>query len=195
MLYLRAKYFMCVGKYEIALAVAQTALAFCARERGITLPEIYLRVLCALACHCLGRGEEAGRRLLEAMRVALPHGFITPFAELVADFGGLMERCLEEAFPDRRDAVIGQWERTVKNWIAFHNNFTRDNITSILSLREYHFALLAARRVPYAEIAEQFNISTGRLKNIMLEIYEKLFISGRDELARYVLAANKGAGS
>jgi hypothetical protein len=36
MLYLRAKYFMCIGKYEIALAVAQTALTFCAQEQGIT---------------------------------------------------------------------------------------------------------------------------------------------------------------
>lgn len=193
--YLRAKYFMCVGKHEIALAVAQTALTFCAPERGITLPEIYLRVVCALAYHCLGRENEAGRWLLEAMRIALPHGFITPFAENVSDFGGLVEQCLEKAFPGCCDAVIGQWERTVKNWIVFHNHFTKDNITLILSLREYHLAQLVARRVPYAKIARQFNISVGRLKNIMLEIYEKLYISSRDELAQYVLLSNKGAGS
>lgn len=195
MLYLRAKYFMCIGKYEIALAVAQTALTFGAPERGITLSEIYLRATCALACHCLGREDEARRWLLEAMRIALPHGFITPFAELVSDFGGLVEQCLEEAFPGCRDAVIRQWEHTVKNWIIFHNHFTRDNITLILSLRECHLAQLVARRVPYAKIAQQFDISVGRLKNIMLEIYEKLFISTRDELAQYVLMTNKEAGS
>lgn len=195
MLFLRARYFMCIGKYEIALAVAQTALTFCTPERGITFPEIYLRVTCALACHCLGREDEAGRWLLEAMHIALPHGFITPFAELVSDFGCLVEQCLEEAFPDCCDAVIRQWERTVKNWITFHNHFTKDNITLILSLREYHLAQLVARRVPYAKIAKQFNISVGRLKNIMLEIYEKLFISSRDELAQYVLVTYKGAGS
>lgn len=195
MLYLRSKYFMCIGKYEIALGVAQTALTFCAPERGITFSEIYLRVVCALACHCLGREDEVRRWLLEAMRIALPHGFITPFAELVSEFSGLVEQCLEEAFPDYCDVIIGQWERTVKNWITFHNHFTKDNITSILSLREYHLAQLVARRVPYAKIAKQFNISVGRLKNIMLEIYEKLFISSRDELAQYVLLSNKGAGS
>jgi DNA-binding CsgD family transcriptional regulator len=190
MLYLRAKYFMCIGKYEIALAVAQTALAFCVPERGITFPEIYLLVLCALACHCLGHENEAGRWLLEAMRIALPHGFITPFAENVSDFGGLVEQCLERVFPDCCDAVIEQWKRTVKNWITFHNHFTKDNITLILSLREYHLAQLVARHVPYAKIAKQFNISVGRLKNIMLEIYEKLYISSRDELAQYVLVRN-----
>jgi DNA-binding CsgD family transcriptional regulator len=195
MLYLRANYFMCIGKHEIALAVAQTALTLCAPKRGITLSEIYLRVVCALACHYLGREDEARRWLLEAMRIALPHGFITPFAELVSNFGGLVEQCLEEAFPECCDAVIGQWKHTVKNWITFHNHFTKENITLILSLREYHLAQLVARRVPYVKIAKQFNISVGRLKNIMLVIYEKLFISSRDELAQYVLVTNKGAGS
>jgi len=68
-------------------------------------------------------------------------------------------------------------------------------ITLILSLREAHLAQMVARRVPYAKIARQHNISVGRLKNIMLEIYEKLHISSRDELAQYVLITNKGDGS
>jgi DNA-binding CsgD family transcriptional regulator len=193
--FLRAKYLMCTGKYEIALAVAQTALTFCAQEQGITYSEIYLRVVCAIACHCLGREDEAARRLLEAMRIALPHGFITPFAEHVGDFGGLAEKCLEQEFPHRCNVVIEQWKRTVKNWVTFHNHFTKDNITLILSLRECHLAQLVARRVPYAKIAAQYGISVGRLKNIMLEIYEKLYISSRDELAQYVLMTTKGDGS
>ncbi|MEN6639566.1 MAG: helix-turn-helix transcriptional regulator, partial [Smithella sp.] len=89
-------------------------------------------------------------------------------------------------------SVVRQWQQTAKNWTVFHNHFTEDNITLILSLREFHFAQLVARHVPYAKIAKQFNISVGRLKNIMLEIYEKLYISGRDELAHYVLIPSKG---
>ena len=100
--------------------------------------------------------------------------------------GGLIEDCLNQAFPDYYQPVMEQWQRTFKNWISFHNQFTNDNITLMLTLREYHIALLAAHRVPYAEIARQHGISVGRLKNIMLEIYQKLFISSRDELAQYV---------
>lgn len=186
-LYLRAKYFLCVGNYEAMLAVAQTALNLCASEQGITLPDIYLRVACAVACYSLERRDEAKRWLLDAMRLALPHGFITPFAEVVSALGGLMEECLEQAFTDYYDAVIGEWKRTWKNWITFHNQFTKDNITLMLTLREYHIAVLAARRVPYAKIADQYHISVGRLKNIMLGIYGKLLISGRDELTKYIL--------
>jgi DNA-binding CsgD family transcriptional regulator len=185
-LYLRAKYFHCVGQPEAMLAVAQTVLTLSAPERGITTTDIYLRVTCAVACRALGREDEAKRWLLETMGLALPHGFITPFAELVTALGGLMEQCLEQAYPQYHDAVLRQWGRTWKNWISFHNQFTKDNITLMLSLREYHMALLVARRVPYAKIANEYHISVGRLKNIMLEVYEKLLISGRDELSKYI---------
>lgn len=186
-LYLRAKYFYCLHKYDAMLSVAQTALALSAQPQGFTTTDIYLRMTCAVACHCLGRGDEARHWLLKAMELALPHSFITPFAEAVTALGGLMEQCLEREYPAVRDAVLTQWKRTWKNWISFHNQFTKDNITLMLTLREYHLALLVAQRVPYAKIAEQHCISVGRLKNIMLEVYEKLYISGREELAKYII--------
>jgi DNA-binding CsgD family transcriptional regulator len=186
-LYLRAKYFQCTRQYDLMLAVAQSALAFSSTEVGITITDIYLRMICAVELYILGQKDEARRWLSDTMRMAIPHGFITPFAELVNAFGGLMEQCLKQEFPDHYNTIIEKWKSTWKNWIIFHNRFTKDNITFILSLREYHIAVLAANRVPYSEIAKQYDISVGRLKNIMLEIYEKLFISGRDEFAKYVL--------
>lgn len=186
-LYLRAKYFLCVGRFDAMLGVAQTALTLSAQPQAFTSTDIYLRVTCAVACHYLGQDDEARRWLLEAMRIALPHGFLTPFAENITALGGLAEQCLEREFPACYDAVLGQWKHTWRNWMTFHNQFTKDNITLILSLREYHLALLVAQRVPYARIAKQHNISVGRLKNIMLEIYEKLYISGREELVKYIL--------
>jgi len=189
--YLRSKYLLNTGEYEIALAVAQTALAFCINEGEITLAEIYLHKIHALSLHRLGRNNEAKVQLLALMNKALPYGLITPFAESMSEFGGIAEKCLNEEYPECSRAIIDQWERTVKNWISFHNQFAKDNITMILSLREIQLAQLVAHHVPYAEIAEEFNISVGRLKNIMLEIYEKLFISGRHELAQYVLYESK----
>ncbi len=194
MLYLRVKYLLCIGQYETALAVAQTSLAFSAAEQGITYTDIYLRVVHALACYFLGRDDEAKRILLAAMRLALPHGFITPFAEPVSDFGGLIEECTQQVYPACYDPIIAQWQNTVKNWVSFHNRFTQENLSMILSRREFYLAQLVARRVPYAEIAKKYGISVGRLKNIMLEIYEKLYISGRDELTKLIgFYKNKGA--
>lgn len=186
-IYLRAKYFLCMGKIEAMLTAAQTALSLSTSHKGITITDIYLMVTRAVAHYYLGHAEKAKHNLLEVMRICLPHGFITPFAESVINMGGMVEACLDQEFPTFRNTVINQCNRTWKNWVSFHNHFTKDNITLILSLREYHMALLAARRVPYAEIARQHCISVGRVKNIMLDIYSKLYISGRDELAKYIL--------
>lgn len=185
-LYLQAKYCQCAQRHEAMLAVAQTALTLGEPEDGWTSTGIYLRLCCAAACFALERENDARRYLLDAMRLALPHGFVTPFAESVTALGGLMEQCLEREFPASRDAVLNQWERTFQNWTGFHNQFTKDNLTLVLTRREYHVAQMVARRVPYAKIAKQQCVSEGRLRNIMQDIYQKLFISGRSELAKYV---------
>ena len=185
--YKRIKYFQCLGKFEVMLVAAQTALAFYKANKGITYADIYLRMMCAVACCSLRRIEDAENYLLEALRICLPHGFITPFAESMTAFSGLLEKCLKREFPEHYTAVTNQWRRTFANWISFHNRFTKENITSILSLRNFEIAVLAARKVPYAEIAKMFNISVGRLNNIMCEIYEELFITNKKDLSKFVL--------
>ncbi len=186
----RAKYFQGLGKYESMLAVSETALALCDAEPDIHYSAIYLRHMCASACYALGRQGEATQWLRESMRRALPHGFITPFAEAATADGGLVEQLLEREFPACYAPVTALWKRSIPNWLSFHNRFTKDNITGILSLREYQIARLAADGVPYREIARRFHISEGHLKNLMQKLCEKLLISGksrRQALSKYVL--------
>ncbi len=185
-LYLRVKYLQCIGRYEAMLEVAQTALTIGEPDRGFTLIGIYIRLCCATACYALEQEVKARRFLIEAMHIALPHGFVTPFAENLTALGGLVERCLLQEFPNQYEAVVKQCKRTFQNWVIFHNHFTKDNLTLVLSLREYHIAQMVAHRIPYAKIAKQQCISVGRVKNIMMEVYEKLFISGREELSKYI---------
>lgn len=185
--YKRAKYFQCLGKYETMLTVAQTALNFCAPERGMTFHALYFRLICAAAGYALERADEAKHWLLDAMNIALPHGFITPFAESALAFGGLLEQCLEQYFPAYYQAVTEQWKSTFANWLTFHNQFTQDNITLILSLRDYELASLAARGVPYAKIAKQHNISVGHLQNIMQDIFAALLITKKNELRKFII--------
>lgn len=182
----RVKYFQCRKKYESMLEVARTALALTASIQGTSMSDAYLRLLGAVACLALDRADEAKRYLLDAMNICLPHGFITPFAELLPYLGGLMEQCMGRAYPEYRDAVVRQANCTLANWAMFHNHFTKGNITRILSLREIEIAHLAARRVPYTKIAQQLHLSTGSVKNAMQVIYEKTFVNSREELAKIV---------
>ena len=184
---LRAKYFQCIGDYEAMLSAAQTALSFGPPKHEITVPSVYLLLYCAIACHMLDQKEQAEQYLLDTMSLCLAHGFITPIAEYVLAFNGLVEKLMERHFPEWSAPVLSQAHRTLINWISFHNQFTKNKITQLLSLREYEIALLASRGVPYAKIAQQHSISVSRLKTIMGDIYGKLLISSRKDLATYVL--------
>jgi len=183
----RVKYFQATKQYESMLATAQTVLGLIEAENGISVGDIYFRIACAVACCGLDRTDEAKRYLTDAACIYLPHGFITPFAEAVTTLGGLLERLLEREYPEYYDAVIEQGKRTFTNWLTFHNHFAKNNITLILSLRDYQIAQLAAKGVPNAKIAEQFHISEGRLKNKISEIYAELLVNNRNELAKLIL--------
>ena len=184
---LRANYYLIMEQYEAALAVAESALAYQPIAQGISHSWISLQLVCVMACQALERTEEAKARMLETMRVCLPHRFTTPFAELIMRYGGLVEACCREEFPELTGEMVRQGQNIITNWISFVNELTESNLTSILTLREYYIADKVARHVPYAEIARHQGITVGRLKNIVSEIYSKLGISNRNELASYIL--------
>ena len=141
----QARYLHFLKKYESALDIASTALLFDETEHGASYTGIFLRIMCAASCCGLGRVSDAKNWLREAMRLALPHGFIVNFAELRTILGGLLEQLLEAEYPEHYDAVTGLSERIIPNWTIFHNRFTKDNITLILTPREYQMAYMATR--------------------------------------------------
>jgi len=186
--YKRSKYFQFIGRFESMLTAAETALVYSGSgKQEFTFHDIYFRIVCAIACCALDRTDEADFWLSDALKIALPHGFITPFAESVPHFGGLLQKLLEQEYPAYVDAITKQWESTFPNWLSFHNHFTKNNITLILSLQEYQMAKLAVQEIPFKQIAERLNISPGTLNNKMQVIYQKLFISGKKDLSQYIL--------
>ena len=185
--YKRVRYFQCKGDYKSMLNVAETALTFFDSPQKNSFPGSYLKIMCAVACNALNRLEDGKRWLLDTMNVNLPYGFISFYTELIPFCCGMMEPLIKQNYPVYYDIIIKQWKHIGPNWLAFHNKFTKDNIQSILTLREYHIAKLAAQHMPYKEIAERFSISVGRLKNIMHTIYGKLLVKNRDELAKCIL--------
>ncbi|MCL2153512.1 MAG: LuxR C-terminal-related transcriptional regulator [Oscillospiraceae bacterium] len=183
---MRARYFKNLKQYDSMLAVAQTALQFCASENGLFDAEISLKITCALALSELGRTEEAEPYLLDVMRSCLPHGFLTGLALHLPMAGGLIEKLVERDYPAYNADLRELADRAVPGWVIFHNRFTKENITHILTSREYQMARLAAQGVPFRKIAEQFNIALGTVNNHMQIIYQKLYIKGKKHLSEYV---------
>ena len=189
--YRRAKYFQSIGDYVSMLSVAQTTLAFMDPLSLSVYPGCYLKLMCALAYYHMGREEEAEKWLRDTMSSCFKYDLISPFAEVLPLFGGMAEEMLKREYPKYHDSVLNLWKAIFANWTAFHNQFTKNNITHILTLREYEMALLAARGYSVKKIAEKFNLSVGRQKTIMHEIYGKLFITNRKELSENILTPQK----
>jgi DNA-binding CsgD family transcriptional regulator len=188
--YLRVIYLEQQRNPAVTLAVAQAYLSVYQAEKILTSEDTYLRILCAEACHALGRANDAENYLRSAMKKNLPHGFVTAFAERLVHLGGLGEKLLTQEFPEHCDAVAGQFDRVTRNWLVFHNRFTRDNITLILSIRELQIARLAVRGLSDRKIAEHFGLAYGTVKNRMDTIYNKLCISGKhrkNELKNFII--------
>ena len=82
-------------------------------EQEFSITDIYLRIARILACCHLNRIDEAKHYLLDAVKICLPHGFITPFVESAAEFGGLLDQCLQREFPAYRDDITKQWQRII----------------------------------------------------------------------------------
>lgn len=185
-LYLRAKVFQGLRQHDSMLAVTQTALCFCPKAQGLTYMEVNLNLICAVALSELGRAQEAEPYLLAAMRECLPNGYLTGLAVNMPLAGGLVEKLLEREYPAQAAAVLELASRAARGWFVFHNRFTKENITHILSARDYQMARRIARREPYAKVAKEFNISVGTLNNTMRRIYAELAVSNRDELSKVI---------
>ena len=186
LLYMYTLHLRNVGDAKAVLCTAKTSYTLCAQTNTFTWLDVYNLILCAQAYLDMGDKERAKEYLFAAMKLGLPAGFIAPFADYLGTMGGLTEICLDALFPQYKAPITALWSHSFGNWMAFHNRFTCENITTILSPQEYQLARCISRGASYAEAARQMNLSVGRIKNVLTDIYGKLYISSRRQLTRFI---------
>ena len=186
-MYLSLKNLQGQRRYAELLCACKAAIALWEREDTFTILDIYLRMLCATACYELDRVDECDDHLLEAMKIALPNGFVTPFVQSWMTTGCEIEHLLEQRYPQWRDPVERVSMATWKNWIAFHNRYTRENITTLLTQREYRVAQMIVAGSTYQNVADELYLSVGTVKNLVSSLYDKLMIHSRAELADMIM--------
>lgn len=95
----------------------------------------------------------------------------------------MMDKLLHSRYPEYVKPITEYWKQSSRNWTMFHNKFSEDEIALMLTAREIQIAFKASKGIPNADIAGEFSISVGRVKNILSEIYTKVGVSSRIELA------------
>lgn len=152
----------------------------------LVIPEIYLRLLVAIAYHQLGDEENAVRHMDRAIALALPDGLLGILAEHRRQFDYLLDDRLELADPAACKKYKELHKGLLEGWTKLHNALLSKSVLGALSIRQREIARLAAFGYSNAEIGARLHISESAVKKAIYEAMNKAGVNRREELGAFV---------
>lgn len=181
-LYAWAKYLHGAGETRQMLGAAVAASA----RGGGGVVELYLRLMAVVALVDLNRRDEAREHATRAVRQALPHGFLVPFAEHLAPAGGVIEAVFRTERPDLLSRLMADHNALWRGWATTRNAVLQGGLHLGLTARERQVAHLIIDSRTNEEIAARLDISPAGVKQHVRNILIKLGVRRRREIARFV---------
>lgn len=152
----------------------------------VILVEIYLRLLCAVACHQVGNTDRAIFHLDKAIADCLEDGLYGPLVEHRRQLGSILDDRLSAADPQAFKKVKELYKRMLTGWTTIHNAVLERTVSTALTNREREIARLAVFGLNDKQIANRFNITETAVKNIIDSAKEKTGVASRSDLAFYI---------
>ncbi len=171
--------------YAKSLTIADIGLALCPQRYPIAA--IYVHIVAAMALINMKRTEEALLHMDKAWKIAEPDGLLQPFGEHHGLLQGLIEVYFKKAAPDMLPRIIEITYSFSAGWRKIHNPDTHHDVADNLTTTEFTIAMLYHRGWTMKEIAEHMEISDRTIKRHIASIYDKLEISDREMLKKYML--------
>ncbi len=184
-LYVRAHYSYLNKQYGATIGIAETALAL--EDKLYPIPTIYLHLVATMGYINLKHIEQAKEHLLEAWNIAQADNMIEAFAEHHGLLGGMLEAVIKKEFPEAFAKIIAVNYSFSSGWRKIHNPDTGHEVADDLTTTEFAIAMLAARDWSNKEIAAHLGISANTVKLHISSALQKLGISQRKELSRFML--------
>ena len=176
--YLAGQHGRCVGIVENALATAQGSYP---------VSELFLCLVATMGWMGLKEPAHAEQAFMRGWDVARPDDLIEEVGEHHGLLQGVLEACLRDACPEDFARVIKVTYRFSRGWRRIHNPESGEDVADTLTTTEFAMAMLASRGWSNEQIAAHMGVSRGTVKNRLSSAYAKLGISGRTELARFML--------
>lgn len=173
------------GDYWESIGIAE--LALCISEQVFVIPTIYLHLVAAMSLMRVKHTQKAKEHFMAAWELAHRDDLIEGFGEHHGLLYGLVETCLKKDYPADYERVIDITYRFSKGWRGIHNPTMQKEVAGNLTTSEFSIAMLACRGWSNQEIAEHLNLSTHTVKNYISIIYQKLHITSRKQLEKYML--------
>jgi len=181
------KYLTLCNDVEPILMAERARLCMLPDENTIFVKDIYYKLEGAIALFEKGKIEEARKWIKDALDAGLPIGIVTPFSELAFALHGQVEEVLYKFYKDMASSMDELWHKIGDNWGKIHGYVTKKDMSINLTTQEYHVAKLIVQGKSYKEVAKAMELSTGRINNIVSEIYGKLGVHKKEELSKYII--------
>ncbi len=154
-----------------------------ARVDKTVIPEIFLRLSCAVAYHYSGQRELAVEHIDKAIALALPDGLYGILVEYVRHFDGLLEERIAEV-DEGAEMVVKELYRTYSiGWARLSGTVRNRYIATNLTSREREIAKLVAFGFTTKEIAAMIYISESTVKQTVLRVVQKTGVKDRSEFS------------
>ncbi len=183
--YVQAHYAYLQGDYNGSIGVVETALAL--QPKLYPIPTIYLHLVATMDYMGLKKPQEAKKHLLAAWELARPDDLIEGLAEHHGLLGGMLEAALKKDWPEDFKRIIAITYRFSAGWRKIHNPDTGHDVADNLTTTEFAAAMLAARDWTNQEIGDHMGISPHTVKRYISTALQKLNISQRKELKKFML--------
>jgi len=150
---------------------------------GTVIPEIFLRMSCAVAYHNSGQRERAIAHIDKAIALAFPDRLYGILAEYIRHFNGLLEERLFLADEQAANAIISLYETYRIGWARLSGQVRNRQIATNLTLREHEVAKLKAFGFRPKQIGEMLYLSESMVRFLITQIANKANCS-EDEFAQ-----------
>ena len=146
------------------------------------IPEICLRLSCAVAYYNSGNKDKAIAYIDKAVALALADRLYGTLAEHIRHFDGLLEERIAATDAYAAAEVMKLYERYIAGRSALSREIESKSIATNLTRRERECAKLAAFGFNLNEIGKMLHISPSSVQQALQRVYSKTRISGKDEL-------------
>ena len=147
------------------------------------IPEIFLRMSCAVAYYNSGLRNKAIAHIDKAIRLAVADELYGILTEYVRHFDGLLEERI--ALVDEAGSMIvsEMYRRYSIGWSKLSGSVRNRYIAHDLTQREREVAKLSAFGFGNKEIAQMLHISESTVKQTVLRVVQKTGIKDRSEMS------------
>jgi DNA-binding NarL/FixJ family response regulator len=148
------------------------------------VPEMYLRMSCAVSCYNSGHKERAIAHMDKAIRLALADGLYGFLAEYVRHFGDLLEQRIALVSRDAVDLVKALYRTYSVGWARLSSQ-VREKVNLAINIdeSERHIAKFCAFGYTNKEIAALLHTSESTVSHTITRILNKTGLLNKKELA------------